>query len=212
MNRTAAFLCIAILVSISGCSGAGTATVPQGSEAVTQSSTTSNGTSSLKCFSGNGGTCTITNSNGTLVATLDNTAAGSYAGVYFSNRNNLKGTALSSLTALSFTLRSPSNTQPNAGSPRISIPVSNNGSSTTAYVYAQDCSFSTPVTYPETVNAFSDSSCKEMQGYQSPQQYYASWNTFVTQFSGAIISGTPYFLADADQPGKWMISNIQISP
>jgi hypothetical protein len=159
---------------------------------------------SLKCFSGGGGTCTVKSG----VVTLDNTASGAYAGVYFASSNNLKGLLLSQIKTLKFTLDGGTY-QPAQGSPRVSVPVNYNGSATTAYVYVQNCSFG-PVTYPDTADAMSNSYCKEMQGYSSPQ-YQPSWSQFIQTFSTATISGTPFFLADAGSPGIWTLSNIQLS-
>jgi hypothetical protein len=169
-----------------------------------QSTASSNGSVSLKCFSGGGGTCTIKNG----VVTLDNTVSGSFAGVYFASSNNLKGLLLSQIKSLKFSLDGGTY-QPSQGSPRISVPVNYNGSATTAYVYVQNCSFGS-VTYPDAVDAMSNSYCKEMQGYSSPQ-YQPSWSQFVQDFSTATVSGTPFFLADAGSPGIWTLSNIQVS-
>lgn len=167
---------------------------------------------SLKCFEGGGGTCTIDKTGGT--ATLTTTAAGQYAGVYFASFNDLKGVALSQLTALQITVSSE-NSQPSQGSPRITLPVTYNGAGTNAYVYISDSdptcgNPNSPVTYPDTVDGINGTFCKEMQGYSSPQLYYASWNTFITSgspaYGSAVISGTPFFVSD--QPGVFTVSNF----
>lgn len=198
-SRMLSFLAVSGLILASACSGGGA--LP-GSGVTTQSA--SSNTPSLKCFTINGGTCII--SAGTV--TLDNTAQGSAAGVYFASSNNLKGLLLSQIKTLSFTLDG-TGYQPAQGSPRVSIPVNYNGSGTTAYVYVQDCNWEA-VPYPYTVDALSDHYCKEMQGYSTPQ-YQPSWTQFTTDFSTATISGTPSFLADSGSPGLWKLTNIQIS-
>jgi hypothetical protein len=206
LSRLLALVAASGMIFTSACSGGGNgSSLPSAGTTTIQSVASSNGTLSLKCFSGGGGTCTLTSGGG---ATLDNTASGSFAGVYFSSSNSLKGLTLSQIKSLKFTLDGGSY-QPSQGSPRVSVPVNYNGTATTAYVYVQDCSFGS-VTYPDAVDAMSDSYCKEMQGYSSPQ-YQPSWSQFIQDFSTATISGTPLFLADAGSPGHWTLSAIQIS-
>lgn len=205
LQRVAVTSLSAATLLLAGCGGAGNTFTPASTASVQNSParTTQSAIPSLKCFSGNGGTCSISS---TGVVTLNNTASGSFAGVYFASSNNLKGLTLSQLATLSFTLSGSQ--QPSQGSPRVSIPVTYNGSATTAYVYSQDCSFGA-VVYPETVDAFG-TSCKEMQGYSSPL-YQPDWSAFTSAFSTATITAPPFFLADAGSPGTWTLSDLQIS-
>lgn len=171
--------------------------------------TASSAVRSLKCFTADGGACSIA-TNGTVSLQIGS-ASDTAAGVYFASDNSLNGVALSQLKALSFNLTGTYT----AGSPRISIPVSFNGSATTAYVYPVSCA---------TVNAgsgavsstvdpigSSGTACMEMQGFSNPQ-YISDWSTFVTSYGSATITAPPLFLADADSPanGSWTLSHITV--
>lgn len=201
------FLILSCLMALglAACSGGG-GTLPS---AGTSGRTTLSSAKSLKCFTNDGGTCSIDKS-GTVRLHLPNPPAGdAVAGVYLASDHSLSGTTLANLQAFKFTVSGPYQ----AGSPRAIIPVTYNGAATDVYVYPQDCSFSSS-TVDNTVDPVGSPSggnyCLEIQS--NGGTYYSSWSTFIATYGSAVISGPPDFLADADNAngGNWTLSGIVV--
>lgn len=171
----------------------------------------SSATSSLKCFAQDAGTggCSISK-DGTVTLILPNPpAADAGVGVYFASSNNLKGTTLANLATLSFTVSGPYQ----AGSPRVSIPVTYNGSPATVFIYPQDCSFSESNLSNSMVNPLAnpDAAGNYCMGITGTGASYSTWSSFVATYGSAIIASPPLFLADADNAmgGTWTLSTIK---
>lgn len=171
----------------------------------------STGTSSLKCFAQDAGSdgCSISK-DGTVTLSLPNPPAGDAGvGVYFASSNSLKGTTIANLSALSFTVSGPYQ----AGSPRVSIPVTYNGSPATVFIYPQSCSFSQSSLTDSTVNplATPDAAGNYCMGITGTGAPYSTWSSFVATYGSAVIASPPLFLADADNAsgGTWTLTDIK---
>lgn len=210
------FISASLLLSaalLTACGGNTSGVTPTGNGAMGRTvAPMSSAASSLKCFAqdaGSGG-CTISK-DGVVTLNLDNPPnADAGVGVYFSSSNSLKGTTIANLTALSFTVSGPYQ----AGSPRVSIPVTYNGGSATVFIYPEDCSFSNPELSNQVVNplASPDAAGNYCMGITGDGGSYSTWSSFVATYGSAVIASPPLFLADADNAtgGTWTLKNIKV--
>lgn len=201
-------------VALTSCSGGGAPSMAPLTPSTHMLKPLSSSVRSLKCFTQDGGTCSIAKDGTVTLGLPDPPAPDAGAGVYFASDNSLKGLTLTNLQDISFFINGPYQ----AGSPRVSIPVTYNGTPTTAFIYPQGCGFSStsvdwtvdPVAAPNNTGNY----CMEMNGFNSPQEYWGTWSAFTAQFGGAVISSPPFFLVDADNAtgGTWIVSSVQTTP
>lgn len=155
----------------------------------------------LKCFSGDPATCTVSGDTVTL-----DTSVGGFAGAYYSNSRNVGGTSLSGVT-FSFQYDCDPNDNKTdcvgGGSPRWSIPIDTDGDSKTnayAFVDAVGCG-STGVVSTES------SSCAVFF-----DTGYANWAAFATAHpTYEIAHALPFVITDTTEPGSTLISDITIT-
>ncbi len=159
-----------------------------------------------QCFSGTvdggfNGTCTV-NADGT--ATLDTIDGdldpnNAYAGVYLQN-SNLSGKRLRDVNQLAF---SYSGTGEAGGSPRLSIPIDENGDGTTeayAFIDTLGCNDGAG-----TLDAINDATCNVYYGAAA----YPNWAAFASANPQYRISQSLTFVI-VDQPGTFTVSNIRL--
>jgi hypothetical protein len=161
----------------------------------------------LQCFDGTtdggfNGTCELTAGGAVLDTTDgDDNPNNAYAGVYIQN-SNLDGKLIGDVNKLAF---SYSGSGAAGGSPRISIPIDEDGDGTTeayAFVDTQGCNDGSANS--GTLDAINDATC--IVAYDS---LYDNWAAFVA-------ANPTYRVADAlafvivDQPGDFTISNVQL--
>jgi hypothetical protein len=180
------------------------------------SSNSSNG-NKLSCFSGtedtlvnpeNGtyfGTCTLVFPNGAELNTIDENTDpnNNYAGVYIQN-TNLDGKLLADVNKLAFTYDGETAV---GGSPRISIPIDENGDGNWdgfAYIDTLGCNDGDANT--GTLDAINDSTCTIWYGAES----YDNWAEFASENPTYTIATDALAFIIVDQPGEFTITNVQL--
>jgi opacity protein-like surface antigen len=165
----------------------------------------------LQCFSGSTdfpglyhGTCSF-QGNAAVLNTVDNDADpnNAYAGVYIEN-SNLGGKLLSDVNKLSF---SYSGTGATGGSPRISIPIDENGDGTTegyAFIDTLGCNDGDPNT--GTLDAINDPTCAVTYDGVT----YPNWAAFVAANPTYRVADDALPFVIIDQPGTFTITNVQL--
>jgi hypothetical protein len=203
----------AAALMLAGCGGSGNSSMP-GSTAVQNGSTVttqSKTVKSLKCFSAGSGSCSIDPTSGyaTLNMAAAPQAAGSVAGIYFANSDNLKGLTISQIADISITFGTSTNYA--SGTPRFVIFWNGaSDSSTAAFIYPVPCSEVSAGTGPlsGTVDVTGGSAtCETTNGSGT---LYSSWSDFVAAYGSAVITQPPYFLADASSSagGNYIINSM----
>lgn len=185
---------LAILALLAACSGGGAPALNSLPGTGTQSHTES---FKLKCFSGNSGTCSVTNNVATLTIPSP-LQPGANAGVYFDSANSLKGLTVSQITRLSFDFSGPTNV---GGDPRFNIPVTTG----TVFIPGNACYSGTG---PYTLDAINNNPCN-ISSPENSAAGYPNWATFTAAEPNLTITGAPYVIID--EPGTWTISNVEIS-
>jgi hypothetical protein len=166
----------------------------------------------LQCFSGTmdggyNGDCTLIQ-NG---AFLDNTDGdldpnNNYSGVYIQN-SNLDGKLLSDVNKLAFTYAASAGTTASGGSPRISIPIDENGDGTTeAYAFIDTLGCNDGSADNGTLDAINDPTCTVSYGSAT----YPNWAAFAAANPTYRIATDALTFIIADQPGDWTITNVQL--
>jgi len=164
----------------------------------------------LQCFSGStdgggfNGTCTLT-SSGAVLNTVDGDADpnNNYAGVYVQN-TNLDGKLVSHVNMLAF---SYSGTSAAGGSPRLSIPIDENGDGTTeAYAFVDTLGCNDGSAETGTLDAINDATCSVAYG----STVYASWAAFAAANPTFRIASDSVAFVIIDQPGVFTITNVQL--
>ena len=160
----------------------------------------------LYCFSGtedggSNGTCTLA-ADGAVLNTNDGDTDpnNNYAGVYVGN-SKLEGLLIGEVEKLSF---SYSGGPVVGGSPRLSIPIDQNGDGTTeayAFVDAVGCNDG-----QGTVDAIGDASCLVSYGGVT----YANWDAFVAANPAYRIASNRVAFVIADQPGSFTITDVEL--
>jgi hypothetical protein len=162
----------------------------------------------LQCFQGMGdgfgsnGTCLLGEAGAVINTTDgDENPNNNYAGVYIQN-SNLDGKLIGDVNKLAF---SYSGSGAAGGSPRISIPIDEDGDGTTeAYAFIDTGGCNDGDANSGTLDAINDASCTVAYG-----SLYENWAAFVA-------ANPTYRIADAlafvivDQPGMFTISNVQL--
>ena len=151
----------------------------------------------LRCFTGDGGSCTINEAAETV--TLDTSPSG-YAGVYLNNANSLKNRNVSS-TDFSFNYLcadGSTTTCVAGGSPRLSIPIDSTGDGVTdayAFIDAANCG--------STGTVGTGAGCMVFYGPTT----YANWDAFAAA-NPTYTTGDAVAFVIADQPFEGTISNV----
>jgi hypothetical protein len=165
----------------------------------------------LQCFSGStdfpgvyNGTCMF-QGNAAILNTVDGDTdpSNAYAGVYIEN-TNLDGKLLSDVNKLSF---SYSGSGATGGSPRISIPIDENGDGTYeafAFIDTLGCNTGDPNT--GTLDAINDPTCTVSYGSET----FPNWAAFVAAHPTYRIATDQLAFVIIDQPGTFTITNVQL--
>lgn len=146
----------------------------------------------LKCFSGGGATCVVSNDN---AATLD-VPAGGYAGVYV----NGKSYSNKPLASVDFSFDYWGDVS--GGSPRLSIPINVASLDHYAFLDAAGCGYVTDVT-PNTFHTVSTTLSTCATTFQGVT--YGSWDAFAAANPTLRISNGTLAFVIADQPGHVVI-------
>jgi hypothetical protein len=191
------------------CSDSPTATSPDLSPSYAANPNAGTQGNKLQCFSGTtdggyNGTCTLI-ANGATLNTVDGDADNNnaYAGVYIQN-SNLGGKLLSDVNKLSFDY---TGTSASGGSPRLSIPIDENGDGTTeayAFIDTNGCNDGDPNT--GTLDAINDSTCTVWYNNVS----YENWASFVSANPTYRIASDALAFIIVDQPGTFDVTNVQL--
>jgi len=158
----------------------------------------------LYCFSGTedgyNGTCTLTAGGAVLDTTDDNDNPNdNYAGVYVGN-SKLEGRLIGDVDKLAF---SYTGSPVVGGSPRLSIPIDQNGDGTTeayAFVDAVGCNDGA-----RTVS-IGNASCLVSYGATT----YANWAAFVAANPTYRIASDALTFIIADQPGDFVLTDVEL--
>lgn len=163
----------------------------------------------LQCFQGQGdgygshGTCTLIDNGATLFTTdNDGIPHNNYAGVYVPS--NLGGRLLSDVNKLSFDY---DGTGAAGGSPRISLPIDENGDGDMeAYAYIDTMGCNDGNANSGTLDAINDATCTIWYNNMS----YQNWAAFVTANPTYRIASnaTTFIIVDAE--GDFDITNVQL--
>lgn len=166
----------------------------------------------LQCFSGTAdggynGTCTLVD-DGAILDNNDGDAdpSNNYSGVYLDN-SNLAGKKLSTVNKLAFDYEAADGTTASGGSPRLSIPIDEDGDGAWdgfAFVDTLGCNDGDP--NEGTLDAINDDSCLIWYGVAS----YENWDDFAESNPGYRIASDTIAFVIADQPGEWTITNVQL--
>jgi hypothetical protein len=160
----------------------------------------------LYCFSGTedggyNGTCTLTADGAVLDTTDEDTDPNNnYAGVYVGN-SKLDGLLIGDVEKLSFGFAGGPVV---GGSPRLSIPIDEDGDGTTegyAFVDAVGCNDGAG-----TVDAVGDASCLVSYGSGT----YANWAAFAAANPAYRIASDRVAFVIVDQPGEFTITNVEL--
>jgi hypothetical protein len=163
----------------------------------------------LQCFEGTGdgfgsnGSCTLI-SDGATLNTIDGdeNPYNNYAGVYIPS--NLGGKLLSDVNKLSFDY---SGTGAAGGSPRISLPIDENGDGTTeAYAYIDTQGCNNGDANVGTLDAINDPTCTAWYNNVS----YENWAAFVTANPTYRIAKDALTFIIVDAPANFTITNVQL--
>jgi len=156
----------------------------------------------LQCFSGTedggvyGGTCALTGNGCATLDTTDGNPNGSYAGVYVSP--GLPGKPIGDVKKLSFSFDGGPVT---GGSPRLSIPIDENGDGTTdayAFIDAATCGVASGGTV--------DLSCPVVYDNVT----YANWAAFAAANPTYRIGSDALAFVIVDQPFYGTVCNVQL--
>jgi hypothetical protein len=168
----------------------------------------------LQCFSGAAdteenpgygpynGTCTLI-SNGASLNTVDNDTDpyNNYAGVYIPS--NLGGKTIGDVNKLSFDYNGSGAT---GGSPRISVPIDEDGDGTTeAYAFIDTQGCNTGNANSGTLDAINDPTC--LVAYDA---IYPNWAAFVAAHPTYRVATDALTFIIVDQPGTFNITNVQL--
>ena len=186
-----------------------TATSPDLSPSYSANSNSTTQGNKLQCFDGTtdggyNGICTLIE-NGATLNTVDGDSDNNnnYAGVYIQN-SNLGGKLLSDVNKLSFDY---SGSTASGGSPRISLPIDENGDGTTeayAYIDTNGCNSGDPNT--GTLDAINDPTCTIWYNNVS----YDNWAAFVAANPTYRIASDALAFIIVDQPGTFDVTNVQL--
>ena len=168
---------------------------------------TSSSGNKLQCFSGTAdggynGTCTLI-SNGASLNTVDSDSDpnNSYAGVYIPS--NLGGKTIGDVNKLSFDYNGSGAA---GGSPRISIPIDEDGDGTTeAYAFIDTQGCNTGDANSGTLDAINDPTC--LVAYDA---IYPNWAAFVAAHPTYRVASDALTFIIVDQPGTFSITNVQL--
>lgn len=163
----------------------------------------------LQCFSGStdggfNGTCTLT-SSGADLNTIDNDADpnNNYAGVYVEN-TNLDGKLIGNVNKLAFSYDGSS---ASGGSPRLSVPIDEDGDGTTeAYAFVDSLGCNDGSADSGTLDAINDPTCNVAYG----STVYSSWAAFASANPTFRIATDALSFVIVDQPGEFTVSNVQL--
>jgi hypothetical protein len=165
----------------------------------------------LQCFSGEtddpatyNGTCTLIQ-NGAILDTnyCDLDPNNNYAGVYIQN-SNLGGKLLSDVGQLGFSYEGD---EAVGGSPRLSIPIDEDGDGDTeayAFIDTLGCNDGDPNS--GTLDAINDSTCTVAYGANT----YENWAAFVEANPEYRIADDAVTFVILDQPGEFTITNVRL--
>ena len=163
----------------------------------------------LQCFDGTtdggfNGTCTLT-SDGAVLDTTDGDANpnNAYAGVYLQN-TNLDGRRLSQVHNLGF---SYDGTGAAGGSPRLSIPIDEDGDGTTdayAFVDTLGCNDGSP--NQGVLDATNDPTCLVAFG----AVVYPNWDAFAAANPSYRIATDALSFLIVDQPGDFTVADVRL--
>jgi hypothetical protein len=164
----------------------------------------------LQCFQGSGntgfnGTCSFDSSGAAVLNTVDNDTNpnNNYAGVYIQN-SNLGGKLLSDVNKLAFTYNGTGAT---GGSPRISIPIDEDGDGDTeAYAFVDTLSCNDGSANVGTLDAINDSTCVVSYGATT----YPNWAAFVAANPTYRVAADALAFVILDQPGTFTITKVQL--
>jgi hypothetical protein len=164
----------------------------------------------LQCFSGTtdgeyNGTCELMPPNAAHLNTTDEDIDpnNSYAGVYIQN-SNLDGKLLADVNKLSFDYNGETAV---GGSPRISIPIDEDGDGTTeAYAFIDTLGCNDGNANMGTLDAINDATCTVAYGSAT----YENWAAFASANPTYMIASDALAFVIVDQPGQFTISNVQL--
>jgi len=167
----------------------------------------------LLCFDGTtdggfNGHCTLIAGGATLDTVDGNENANdAYAGVYYA-KSSFSGKALLAASGATFTYAAGAETTATGGSPRISVPIDENGDGTTEnYAFADTLGCNNGDANNGTL-ALTDSTCTISYGGDGTTTW-ANWAAFAAAHSTWMISsGVPFVIAD--QPGIWTVTNVHL--
>lgn len=191
-----ALLLAALATVVAACDGPSTAPVASPSLAAANGNGNVNG-NKLQCFSGGGGSCTLTREG---VATLDNPAGG-FSGVYIAN-TNLDGKRLGDVNQLGFSYTGV----PGAGAPRISLPIDMDGDGAWdafAFIAAYYCNDGAG-----NVDVMADATCTIYVG--SDPTPYENWAALVAAHPDWRIADDALAFVIADEPGTWTVRDVRL--
>jgi|GEM_PF-1988313 len=150
------------------------------------------------------GTCRLVSPGSAILDTTDTDTDpnNSYAGVYVQN-TNLDGKLIGDVNKLAF---SYSGSGATGGSPRISIPIDEDGDGTTeAYAFIDTVGCNDGNSSMGTLDAISDTTCSVAYG-----EVYPNWAAFVEDYPDYRIASDALSFIIIDQPGDFTISNVQL--
>jgi hypothetical protein len=167
----------------------------------------------LLCFDGTtdggfNGHCTLI-AGGATLNTIDNdeNSNNAYAGVYYAT-SSLSGKALPAVNpaSVSFTYAAAQGTTASGGSPRVSIPIDEDGNGTTEnYAFADTLGCNNGSADNGTLS-LTDPTCtiSYVGGESQP-----NWAAFVAAHpTWKVSNGVPFVIAD--QPGMWTVTNVHL--
>lgn len=165
----------------------------------------------LQCFQGMGdgfgsnGTCVLTESGATIDTTDgDANPNNAYGGVYIQN-SNLDGKLLSEVNKLAF---SYTGTGTAGGSPRISLPIDEDGDGTTeAYAFIDVLACNDGSSTTGTLDAINDPTCSVSYAGQADSP---NWAAFVAANPAYRVASDALAFVIVDQPGDFTITNVQL--
>ncbi len=163
----------------------------------------------LQCFQGEGdgygnnGTCTLISGGGLLDTNDGDTDPyNNYAGIYIPS--NLGGKLLGDVNRLSFDYDGSGAA---GGSPRISLPIDENGNGDTeAYAYIDTMGCNSGDANAGTLDAINDPTCTIWYNNVS----YANWSAFATANPTYRIASDAVTFIIVDAPGTFEITNVQL--
>ena len=164
----------------------------------------------LRCFADAPATCTLNSPNN---ATLD-TTSGSDAGVFLSNGKSTNGFPLANVSfSFTYSCQGSDNVTSciGGGAPRWSIPISEDGSSTTtayAFLDAANClSGGTAPTGNTLTVSTTESTCPVFFDKE-----YSDWADFAAAHPTWTISGDlPFVISDVQTNGRIVVSDLDVT-